>query len=80
MTNIWKAAILVACSAAGVAVGYVAYLLLSLALLVVYGDDGQGGHPIGWVMDLLFYGIFAITTLGGFAVGMLVIRKWPRQN
>ena len=40
-----KSSLVMSCTAAGLMGGYVSYLLASLALLMIYGDDGQGGHP-----------------------------------
>jgi hypothetical protein len=40
------------CTAAGLMAGYVSYLLSGLVLLMIYGDDGQAGHPGKFLMYL----------------------------
>jgi hypothetical protein len=74
MRTATKAGILVLSSAAGTAIGYPVFLFVSLALLVFYGDDGQRGHPTEFVANAVFYGVFGMTTLIGFAAGLFLVK------
>jgi hypothetical protein len=50
------------CTAAGLGAGYISYLLAGLVLLMIYGDDGQSGHPgkssyvhlAGWLLRIFW--------------------------
>lgn len=67
-----KLGILILASTTGTVTGFPVYLLVSLALLVMYGDDG---HPSEFLQNLLFYGTFGITTLLGLGVGFLISKR-----
>ncbi len=74
-----KAGILILSSTVGTAIGYGIYLFVSLGLLALYGDDGQGGHPTKFLENSLFYGVFGITTLVGFGLGLFIVKKWEKS-
>jgi hypothetical protein len=79
MTSTKKVGILILSSAAGTVIGYGVFLFVSLGLLVFYGDDGQGGHPTKFLENSLFYGVFGITTLLGFGLGLFIVKKWEKS-
>jgi hypothetical protein len=75
VTTTKKVGILILSSTAGTAIGFGIYLFVSLGLLALYGDDGQGGHPTEFLKNSLFYGVFGITTLVGFGLGLFIVKK-----
>jgi hypothetical protein len=75
VTSTKEVGILILSSAAGTVIGYGVFLFVSLGLLVIYGDNGQGGHPREFLKNALFYGIFGITTLVGFGLGLFIVKK-----
>lgn len=75
-----KVGVLVLSGIAGMLVGYPVFLFISLALLVLYGDDGQGGHPTEFLKHFIFYGVFAITTLIGLGFGFLITDKTNKSG
>ena len=80
MTITKKVGILILSSAAGTVIGYGVFLFVSLGLLVIYGDNGQGGHPTEFLKNALFYGIFGITTLVGFGLGLFIVKKRGKSD
>jgi hypothetical protein len=79
VTSTKKVGILILSSAAGTAIGFGVFLFVSFALLVYYGDNEQGGHPSEFLKNSLFYGIFGITTLIGFGLGLCIVKKWEKS-
>jgi hypothetical protein len=65
-----KGSLVMFCAAGGLAAGYVSYLLGCLVLLMVYGDDGQGGHPSNSLMYMLMVGSFGICGFAGVFSGL----------
>jgi hypothetical protein len=65
-----KYALLVFCTAVGLVAGYASYLLAGLVLLMVYGDDGQSGHPGKFLMYILLIGSFGLFGIAGVVVGL----------
>jgi hypothetical protein len=65
-----KSSLVMFCTAAGLVAGYVSYLLASLALLMIYGDDGQGGHPGKFLIYVLLVGSFGLWGIGGLYAGL----------
>jgi hypothetical protein len=72
VTSTKKAGILILSSVAGTAAGYPIFFFVSVGLWVLYGDNAR---PPELLTDSLFYGIFGITTLIGFAVGFYIVKK-----
>jgi hypothetical protein len=58
------------CTAAGLGAGYISYLLAGLVLLMIYGDDGQSGHPGNFLMYILLFGSFGCFGIGGLSLGL----------
>jgi hypothetical protein len=52
-----------------------AFLFLSLILLVIYGDDGQGGHPSESLKNILFFGTLGIFPICGFVIGFKIAKN-----
>jgi hypothetical protein len=65
-----KSSLLMFCTTAGLVAGYVSYLLASLGLLMIYGDDGQSGHPGKFLVYALLVGSFGVFGIGGLFVGL----------
>jgi hypothetical protein len=65
-----KVSLVMFCTAAGLTAGYVSYLLACLVLLMIYGDDGQAGHPGKSLMNILLVGSFGVFGIGGAFVGL----------
>jgi len=70
-----KIGILIFSTVAGGAIGYLVFLFLSLILLVVYGDDGQGGHPSESLKNILFFGTLGVFPICGFIVGLKITKN-----
>jgi hypothetical protein len=70
-----KIGIVLFTTVAGGAVGYFVFLFLSLSLLVIYGDDGQGGHPSESLKNSLFFGTLGIFPICGFVIGLKITKN-----
>jgi hypothetical protein len=75
-----KSALLMFCTAAGLVAGYVSYLLACLVLLIIYGDDGQSGHPGKSLMDILLVSSFGVFGIGGVFVGLKLSSRMFKSN
>ena len=75
-----KSSLLMFCTAAGLMAGYVSYLLSGLVLLMIYGDDGQAGHPGTFLMYLLLVGSLELFGIGGFSVGLKLSSSIFKSN
>ena len=75
-----KSSLLMFCTAAGLMAGYVSYLLSGLVLLMIYGDDGQAGHPGTFLMYLLLVGSLGLFGIGGFSVGLKLSSSIFKSN
>ncbi len=76
VTSTKKVAILILSSTAGTVIGYGVFLFAGLGLLVIYGDNG---HPTKFLEHSLFYGVFGITTLLGFGLGLFIVKQWEKS-
>jgi hypothetical protein len=77
---IGKSSLIMLCSAAGIVAGYVSYLLAGLVLLMIYGDDGQSGHPGKFLMYILRVGLFGLFAIGGPFVGLKLSSRMFKSN
>jgi hypothetical protein len=64
----------------GLMAGYVSYLLSGLVLLMIYGDDGQAGHPGKFLMYLLLVGSLGLLGIGGFSMGLKLSSRTFKSN
>jgi hypothetical protein len=74
-----KSSLLMFCTAAGLVAGYVSYLLASLGLLMIYGDDGQSGHPGKFLIYALLVGSFGFFGIGGLFVGLKLSSRMSKS-
>jgi len=70
-----KIGLLIFSTVAGGAIGYLVFLFLSLILLVIYGDDGQGGHPSESLKNIRVFGTLGIFPICGFIVGLKITKN-----
>ncbi|MCU1239810.1 MAG: hypothetical protein JWO71_536 [Candidatus Acidoferrum typicum] len=75
-----KSSLLLLCTAVGLAAGSASYLLAGLVLLMIYGDDGQSGHPGKSLMYILMIGSFGIFGFGGVFVGLKLSSRMFKSN
>jgi hypothetical protein len=75
-----KSFLLMFCTAIGLVTGYVSYILAGLVLLMIYGDDGQSGHPGNSLMYILLVGSFGLFGIGGVCVGLKLSSRIFKSN
>ena len=75
-----KSSLLMLCTAAGLGAGYISYLLAGLVLLMIYGDDGQSGHPGKSLMYILLVGSFGFFGIAGVSVGLKLSSRMFKSN
>jgi hypothetical protein len=75
-----KSSLLMLCTAAGLVAGHVSYLLAGLVLLMLYGDDGQSGHPGKSLMYVLLVGSFGFFGIGELSVGLKLSSRMFKSN
>jgi hypothetical protein len=75
-----KSSLITFCTAVGLVAGYVSYLLACLVLLMIYGDDGQSGHPGKFLMYSLLVGSFGFFGIGGVSVGLKLSSRMFKSN
>jgi hypothetical protein len=74
VTSPKKVGILILSSAAGTAIGYGVFLFVSLGLLVIMRRrTGRARYKI--LREFFVYGVFGITTLLGFGLGLFIVTK-----
>jgi hypothetical protein len=75
-----KSSLVIFCTASGLVAGYVSYLLAGLVLLMIYGDDGQSGHPGKFLMYALLVSSFGFFGIGAFFVGLKLSSRMFKSN